>query len=987
MTIAIKQPGQFTQRVREQVSKWTRLKTTNEIYKKIDFSYLQDALVNTYDIESTLELFTLAMINDRRMSLILFGDEQFDDVTDKELHRQIRNFINKPDTLRYMKKDSPDEIESTVYRFEQGNAEHMKQFEKILLRMITCKALEVDIPYTNEAKFAEYHGWNSSRYDLPLMILIYLATKTLKENMTPKYIRFLSNTLIRYDGSQYEFPNHIELMTKGVIKASMYRYWYNLALWSDGHVDWAKIAKSDKQEDDTDSLLPPALKKEMARDGMDIIIDESVASNDPKIWTQEDKEELVDYNFNDVLGTRVKSFDPYLHTRLYTRDMIRKMYPYTAARYTDMSKLTRYTPSERDATAANLAGLVLIGPNRIKSVDYDGISFAFPVPDKSRPGEMQWVDLWEYMKETEEFIPTQLDDFFTHFRDKDTRAWKDLSFVLKTQPITASSTVNIPYYRDGNPTDTCATVSTGGAHGNIVEGLHLKCPAQIDAWIRAGGPQTAVQKPTIDAKDVIHIDWSSFYPTMASKMRMYLTSEGYDRYTSIIEHRIKIKQSIPYDKNDWTEVDYENADKQEGFKFVLNNATGAANTHKKYALLPLDNKTLSMRLIGNMFIWALAQRLTQAGAFVIATNTDGLYVCNIEMEKCEKIIEEYIADYGMGVEPEPLTRFVNRDTSNRIEFVNGHRQKVGGRLRHGHGLFFGSMSLGQNIAYPLIAANAVLEYISNDEEWLSKPYDRQRIVDYMKKIQSENHPTAWYHVYVGSAKRTLIYDDVDQQRINRVVLTKEGRPFAVKTLKAMTQEFTFKFIQQLYQGVQPRDMVIDDEKLSYKGRLQTEDFVPSDFALVTTLKERSETRYLKTAPIYNFDSLEEFKNYAKVHGTAKLGVYNPNTEEYDLVEKWTRSETVSGYPLDINRGEVLNTAKELRDFDKSKLNIDAYVRWAENLLKNWKVTCDIPDLGLVHHDDTVIPTVRAVRVTKLDRELEKIHDLYKNLMSLGGSEE
>ena len=58
MTIAIKQPGQFTQRVREQVSKWTRLKTTNEIYKKIDFSYLQDALVNTYDIESTLELFT-----------------------------------------------------------------------------------------------------------------------------------------------------------------------------------------------------------------------------------------------------------------------------------------------------------------------------------------------------------------------------------------------------------------------------------------------------------------------------------------------------------------------------------------------------------------------------------------------------------------------------------------------------------------------------------------------------------------------------------------------------------------------------------------------------------------------------------------------------------------------------------------------------------------------------------------------------------------
>ena len=93
MTTVIKQPGKFTQRVREQVSKWTRLKTTNEIYKKIDFSYLQNALVNTYDIESTLELFTLAMINDHRMSLILFGDEQFDDVTDSELHRQDRKSV------------------------------------------------------------------------------------------------------------------------------------------------------------------------------------------------------------------------------------------------------------------------------------------------------------------------------------------------------------------------------------------------------------------------------------------------------------------------------------------------------------------------------------------------------------------------------------------------------------------------------------------------------------------------------------------------------------------------------------------------------------------------------------------------------------------------------------------------------------------------------------------------------------------------------
>ena len=92
-------------------------KQDKEIYSQIDFSYLQGAVQVTYDIESLRELFTLAMINDHSMSIILFGDEQFDDMTEEDVQKQIRAFINKPDTLRYMRKQSPDEIESYVYKF------------------------------------------------------------------------------------------------------------------------------------------------------------------------------------------------------------------------------------------------------------------------------------------------------------------------------------------------------------------------------------------------------------------------------------------------------------------------------------------------------------------------------------------------------------------------------------------------------------------------------------------------------------------------------------------------------------------------------------------------------------------------------------------------------------------------------------------------------------------------------------------------------
>ncbi len=81
----------------------------------------------------------------------------------------------------------------------------------------------------------------------------------------------------------------------------------------------------------------------------------------------------------------------------------------------------------------------------------------------------------------------------------------------------------------------------------------------------------------------------------------------------------------------------------------MNNATGAGNQHNPYALLPVDNKTLSMRLIGNMLIWCLAQRLTQAGAYIISTNTDGIYFANMDIEESEKLIKEYVSVYGMVV--------------------------------------------------------------------------------------------------------------------------------------------------------------------------------------------------------------------------------------------------------------------------------------------------------------------------------------------------
>ena len=70
----------------------------------------------------------------------------------------------------------------------------------------------------------------------------------------------------------------------------------------------------------------------MAKDGMDVIIDELDARDEPHVWTEKEKAHLVEYNFNDVLATLVESHNKFLKSRLFIRDTIRAMYPYTAAR-------------------------------------------------------------------------------------------------------------------------------------------------------------------------------------------------------------------------------------------------------------------------------------------------------------------------------------------------------------------------------------------------------------------------------------------------------------------------------------------------------------------------------------------------------------------------------------------------------------------------------------------------------------------------------
>lgn len=780
-----------------------------ETYEHVDFSYKDNSLRVTYDIESMPDLFTLAMIHDHALSLMFFGNTQFDDLSDDELIKQMQDFGKKSTTLEDLNVDSYEDLDYHLYRYQMGNKEDMKNLAKDLQKIISCQRLRKDKKYNQyNNKMTEYAGWNSAHYDLPLMILTCLAAKNLGTDLTPRYIRDLSNFTITYDGPPSGFTYAVnEKFPEIASQKYAYKSLYQLAAIGDGHIDWAALAGGDS----SNSVLPPGLKKEMARYGKDIIFDETVGDDNSKTWTDEERDTLVDYNFNDVLGTKEVGKNSILTGGLYSRDLARQMFPFTAAPYTLLRGHTRKEPLARDLTANSLAGNVLVGPNKVRPQDWNTIKYSFPVPVEKGSDEMKIVDLWEYMKETEDFIPPYIDDFFSHFRGKSMQTFYEDRKVKSSQPITHDSTMNIPYYRDRKPIDAYIRISTGGAHGSVYSGLSNKSNEEVKQWIKNHVEPPGKLRPTIDEENIVHIDWSSFYPVLAKKMQIYLTKEGYDRYSNMVTRRLegvkperaKLKKILAEQRDSLSDKEIQEYEHQidllnkedAGSKFILNNATGGGNTKKSYALLPIDNKTMAMRLIGNMNIWCLGQRLAQAGAYIMSTNTDGLYVCNISVEKSQEIIDGYVEDYGMPVDPEPMARFINRNTSSRIEFENSPHEisKVNGELAHGNELLFQEGSIGRNIPYPLISCYAVLRYMESNTSWLTQPYDRQKLKSYIVDVL-ENHPDkyqAWYHIYSGTSSRKFVVDGEIVQNINRVLLTKEG-----STLNALSRSPISKLNRQ-----------------------------------------------------------------------------------------------------------------------------------------------------------------------------------------------
>ena len=918
----------------------------------IDLSYKNGAPRYTYDIEILPDIFTFFAIGPNKILLILYleGGQK---ISEQQISDCLAKFVNEPGVKQATGLDKP--VVETHILYPDSN---MFDFSMFVTKFINCNNWQP----ANSSTITEWAGWNSDHYDLPMMAVArYLLGNKL---FSAKNLKQISDLLINLDCKPWRIWEEIENQTCGLVWANKIKAIINRAKWCDGHIDWAKLCRA--QDGGEEAKFPPGLKKEMAKAGLDIVIDENVSTNDYSTLSVPEILELVEYNANDVLGTFLVSQNQVLQAALKTRDTVRRMYPYTSAKNVSLEKINKYTPPERDTTTASLAGLMLIGEKRVRPMDYRVVSYDFPLPSGK-------TDLLEYMKEHEKNMHPFVYEFFDHWRGNNTRDRYDEYRLKNSQPITHSAQMNMPYYHGDAPSDAYIRFSTGGAHGSIRAGLSGMSAEEVENWIRSDADSTGSNKPTIDCQNVIHLDWSSFYPTMASKMGLYMTKENVDRYTEIIKYRIDLKKRLPFDRTTWGDAEHALNEEQDALKLILNSATGAGNMHNPYALLPVDNKTLSMRLIGNMFIWCLGQRLASEGAFIISTNTDGLYVTNIELDKVNQIVDDYVAEYGMGVEPEIVDRFINRDTSNRVEFTHGEITSVRGRLRHGARLTYGDDTLGRNIQYPLAAGYAVLEYMK-DPEWLVKPYDRSIMESIIDNIFAQNlGPEPWYNIHAGSKARRLTKNGEKLGKINRVVLTTDATGGELGTIQSrkVTKSETVQILHQMALSHSNNlDQVCED--LGFDPANDD----PENQQIVVVYKHKN-----KGGEIEQLTGLIESAVETGELVKGELGVYNSQTSQVDQLKIW-KDGVITGYPS--HWGTVLNTRSDLEEFNLDWIDRAAYVRWAELLLETWKITNNIPELGMQKMDDRVgdpgeTSGSQTRKVEKILEEKQKITQLYTNL--------
>lgn len=291
-----------------------------------------------------------------------------------------------------------------------------------------------------------------------------------------------------------------------------------------------------------------------------------------------------------------------------------------------------------------------------------------------------------------------------------------------------------------------------------------------------------------------HEDFTSYYPNMLRMMDAFFNPGlGYDRYGEIFDQKTEFGHKMK-DKSFSQEERELYSVMRDGTKLILNSASGAADATFE-SNIRMNNKIISMRIIGQLFTYRIGQAQTIAGAKITSTNTDGLYSV-MEATRNNEILARESESIHVEIEPEPIY-LISKDSNNRTEIKVKDNMLVevvgasGGSLSCRKG-----PTPSQALAHPAILDWALTEYLvvaaSHSEKWpdvrMDTPFNTDLglkiLMSAREQFNDDVHSLLMFQNVVASSPGSIRYvfgyndDDpeatIPMQHYNRAFIMKDG---------------------------------------------------------------------------------------------------------------------------------------------------------------------------------------------------------------------
>ena len=362
-----------------------------------------------------------------------------------------------------------------------------------------------------------------------------------------------------------------------------------------------------------------------------------------------------------------------------------------------------------------------------------------------------------------------------------------------------------------------------------------------------------------------HEDFTSYYPNMLRMMGAFWNDGlGYDRYGEVFDnkteygHKMKDK-SLPQAERDLYSV------MRNGTKLILNSASGAADANFENNI-KMNNRIISMRIIGQLFTWRIGQAQTLEGASIISTNTDGLYSV-LEKEHNNEVLARESESIHVEIEPEPMF-LISKDSNNRAEIevvkdpesgkidLTTVTNASGGTLSCREG-----PTPTQSLAHAAILDWAMTEYlimvsVGYKGNTMSSPFNRELGMSILrsarKEFNDDVHTLIMFQNVLASSPGSQRYifatrDDrpeepIPLQHYNRAFMVKAGTPGAMH-LKAASAKVITTAMQSKREKMGERPQQHDPvaAEILAVNDLQTKDIPLNKEATVTKIPGVDET--------------------------------------------------------------------------------------------------------------------------------------------------